>query len=279
MTGDDQGPEAETAVAAARQGSPGVHAALFVLESLVASGPRSLSDLAAELGLAKSTLHRVCAVLADRGWLVRDADGRYDLGIRAIGLGARSSELPLVTAFRGVAARLLTRFDETVCLAVLDGGASVFVALEETSQPVRLVTHVGSRTPAFASASGRVLLAERPRESIVAEYGGRPLVTPTGRRLRSVGELLEILDGVRRRGYAENDEETAAGLAALSVPVRNGAGVVLAALTLCIPTSRLSPERRERLIAGLLEAGGRLSAEVSWLPAWNATRAEAPPPA
>lgn len=259
-----------------RASSPGVHAALSVLEALVARGPLALSDLASELGLPKSTLHRVCAILAERGWVVRDGEGRFDLGIRAIGIGARTSELPIVTAFRGVAAGLLTRHDETVCLAVLDGGESVFIALEETSQPVRLVTHVGSRTPAFASASGRIILAARTPAGVTAEFGGRPLVTPTGRRLHSVGELQEILEAVRGNGYAENDEETAVGLYALSVPIRNGGGTVLAALTLCVPTSRMNPERRTALIRDLVAAGERLSADVAWLPAWNATRGELP---
>jgi IclR family KDG regulon transcriptional repressor len=257
-----------------RSGSPGVHAALSVLESLVGRAPLALSDLANELGVAKSTLHRVCAVLVERGWLIRDGDGRFDLGIRAIGLGARTSELPIVTAFRGVAAGLLTRHNETVALAVLDGSESVYVALEETSHPVRLVTHVGARAAAFASASGRVILAEWTPEGIVAAFGGRPLVTPTGRRLHSVAELNECLVEVRERGYAENFEETAVGLSALSVPVRNGTGVVLAALTMCVPTSRLPLERHEGIVADLRGAGERLSADVAWLPAWNATRAE-----
>jgi DNA-binding IclR family transcriptional regulator len=258
----------------ARAGSPGVHAALSVLEALVGHGPLALADLAAELGLAKSTLHRVCSVLVDRGWAVREGEGRYELGIRAIALGARASELPIVTAFRGVAAGLLTRHDETACLAVVDGAESVYIALEETSQPVRLVTHVGSRTPAFASASGRVVLAGWSAAGLTAEYGGRPLVTPTGRRLRSVEELHEILAEVRERGFAENLEETALGLHALSVPIRNGAGAILAALTMCVPTSRMSEERRKVLVEDLLAAGARLSSEVAWLPAWNATRAE-----
>jgi DNA-binding IclR family transcriptional regulator len=259
-----------------RIGSPGVHAALSVLEALAGRGPLALSHLAGDLGLAKSTLHRVCAVLVDRSWLVRDRDGRYDLGIRAIGLGARSSQLPIIIAFRGVAAGLLTKHNETVCLAVVDGSESVFIALEETSHPVRLVTHVGSRTPAFASASGRVVNCDRAPAGIAAEFGGKPLITPTGRRLRGVSELGEILEQVRRNGYAENDGETAVGLHAISVPVRNGAGAVLAAMTLCVPTSRMSPQRRETLIADLRSAGARLSADVARLPAWNATRAGFP---
>ena len=100
-----------------------------------------------------------------------------------------------------------------------DGDESLFFALEETSQPVRLVTHVGSKTPAFASASGRIVLASHPPAAVAAMFGGKLLVTPTGRRLNGVAELQSILSDVRERGYAENHNETAEGLYAASVPV------------------------------------------------------------
>jgi DNA-binding IclR family transcriptional regulator len=247
-----------------------VQAALSVLELLAARGAVSLAELSRDLRIAKSTLHRICGVLLDRGWVIRDEAGAYELGIRALGMSARSAELPIVTAFRGVAAWLLTRHDETVCLAVLDGDSSVFVAKEDSSQPVRLVTSVGSRTPAFASASGRVHLARRTPDAVAAEFAGRPLVTPVGRRLTGLGELAQILAQVRADGFAENDEETAAGLWAGSVPVVNRADVVLAALTLCVPLGRVTPERRERLLRDLQIGGDRLAADVDWLPAWNA---------
>ena len=262
-----------------RAGSPGVHTALSVLEAIAVDGPLSLSDLTARLSTPKSSLHRICAVLTERDWLIRRADGRFDLGIRAIGLTARSAELPIVTAFRSVAADLLTRHDETVCLAILDGEESVYVALEETSHPVRLVTHVGNRTPAFASASGRVILADRSPAVVAAQYGGRTLVTPTGRRLRGAEELLGFLSVVRERGYAENDEETAAGLYTASVPVHGANDAVVAALTVCVPTSRMDAERRDRIVRDLVADGRRLSRSVGWLPAWNATRADMPSPA
>jgi IclR family acetate operon transcriptional repressor len=260
-------PPREGSTVERRSSSAGVQTSLSVLELLGTRGSLSLSELARELGLPKSTVHRICAVLVDRYWVVRDDSGRFELGVRAFGLAAHSSELPIVVAFRGVAAELLTRHDETVCLAVLDGDDSVFVALEETSHPVRLVTRVGSRTPAFASASGRVILAARPAGQLAATFEGRPLVTPTGRRLNGVAELHAILDEVRKNGVAENHDETAIGLYTASVPVRNAEGVVLAALTVCVPTSRLTPERRERIVADLADAGRRLSELVSWLPA------------
>ena len=252
--------------------SAGVKATLAVLDLLAARSPLSLSEIARELGIAKSTLHRICAVLVERGWAVRDAEGGFALGIRALRLGSSSSELPIVTAFKTVAAEFLTRHDETIALAILDGHESLFIALEETSQPVRLVTHVGSKTPAFASASGRVVLASHPPATVAAMYGGKLLVTPTGRRLNGVAELQSFLVQVRERGYAENWEETAEGLYTASVPVTNDEDVTLAALTTCIPVSRITPERRELIVADLRALGAKLSELVGWLPSFSSRR-------
>jgi DNA-binding IclR family transcriptional regulator len=60
----------------------------------------------------------------------------------------------------------------------------------------------------------------------------------------------------------------------MSVPIRNGAGAVLAALTVCVPTSRMKPLRREQMLHDLKESGRRISGGVAWLAAWNAVQAE-----
>jgi DNA-binding IclR family transcriptional regulator len=269
----EQVSEGPHTVSSGRQGtSAGVHATLAVLDLLAARPLLGLSELARDLGFAKSTLHRVCAVLVERGWAVRDSEGRFSLGIRALRLGSNSADLPIVTAFRTVATEFLTRHDETIALAVLDGSESLFIALEETSQPVRLVTHVGSKTQAFASASGRVVLASQPPASVAALFGGQLLVTPTGRRLNGVAELGAILDEVRSRGYAENYEETAEGLYAASVPVVNAEGATIAALTTCIPVSRITEERRASIVEDLRGLGRELSELVQWLPSFDFRR-------
>ena len=246
-----------------------MNATLRILDLLAARGPLSLADLARDLGLAKSTVHRVCAVLVERAWAVRDADGRYDLGVRALRLGSVSTELPIVVAFRTVATDFLNALDETIALAVLDGDESLYIAMEETSQRVRYITHIGSKTPAFASASGRVVLANLRPAVVESLFAGRPLITPTGRRLGGMAELSGILDDVRRDGFAENWEETAQGLYASSVPIVNEAGTTLAALTTLVPLSRVSPERRESILGELQAAGRRLSELVSWIHAFS----------
>jgi DNA-binding IclR family transcriptional regulator len=254
----------------ARTTSTGVRAALAILDLIAARGPLQLSEIARELSLAKSTAHRICSVLAESGWAIRDAEDGYSLGIRALRLRSRADDLPIVTAFRTAAARFLNELDETIALAVLDGDESLYIALEETTQRVRYCTHVGSKTPAFASASGRVLLAHQDRQLVKARFAGRPMVTPMGRRLEGFQELARILDEVRAAGYAENLEETASGLYAASVAVVNRAGMALAALTTLVPTCRAVGNRRATIVQALLRTGLELSELVSWLPAFQA---------
>lgn len=252
-----------------RSPSSGVNATLRILDLVAARSPLSLADLTRELGLPKSTVHRICGVLVDRAWAVREPDGRFSLGIRALRLGSNTTELPIVTAFRTVAASFLDELDETIALAVVDGDESLYIAIEETSQPVRYVTHIGSKSPAFASASGRVVLASQPAEAVTALFTGRPLITPTGRRLRGMPELRTILADIRRNALAENWDETARGLYAGSVPVTNDAGTTLAALTALIPRSRVTPERHETVVTCLRKHGAMLSELVGWLPAYS----------
>ena len=149
----------------ARPGSPGISAVLDVLEVLDREGPATLAQLARETGIAKSTLHRVCSMMFERGWVTRDPhSGHIELGPRVAWLAHSAPVSPLTAGFHGVARRLVARHNETTCLTVLDGRESVFIAKEETTHQVRLVTAVGNRLPAFAAASGRVMLADLPEE-------------------------------------------------------------------------------------------------------------------
>jgi DNA-binding IclR family transcriptional regulator len=129
----------------------------------------------------------------------------------------------------------------------------VFIAKQETTHQVRLVTAVGNRLPAFAAASGRVMLADLPEEEVAELYDGCELQTPTGRRLAGLDELFAILRRARRRGYAENVDETSLGLHCLAAPV-GPPGRVAAAITFCVPTGRMSPTRKREMLPDLLRA-------------------------
>jgi DNA-binding IclR family transcriptional regulator len=247
-------PESGEGSAATRGASPGISAVLDVLDVLDRQGPTTLAELARETGTAKSTLHRVCSMMSDRGWVARDPRSGYiELGPRVAWLARAAPLSPLTAGFHGVARRLVARHNETTCLTVLDGRDSVFIAKEETTHAVRLVTAVGSRLPAFAAASGRVLLADRPEEEVAALHEDCELVTPTGRPLDGLEELMRILRDARRRGYGENIDETALGLHCLAAPV-GPPGRVVAAITLCVPSGRMTAGRKRQMLSDLLRA-------------------------
>jgi IclR family KDG regulon transcriptional repressor len=245
-----------------RAASPGIAAVLGVLEAVDRLGEANLGELGAATGLPKTTVHRACAAMEERGFLERAGDCGYALGRRAVELGTRSRGSALMSAFEAEAAGLLERHNETTCLVVLDGCDALFIAKEETSQPVRLVTRVGSRLPAFAAASGRILLAAMPRAGVDRLLAGVELVTPVGGRLRGLDEVHEILDLVRANGYAENVDETALGLRCLAVPVTGPCGETVAAMTLCVPSGRIDGRRRRQMLADLRAAGLRASASL-----------------
>ncbi len=232
---------------------------LDVLDSLERRGASNLAQLARDTGAAKTTLHRVCAVMAERGWISRDADtGSFELGPRIAWLAHGCPASALRQRFHVVAAGQLGHHNETACLTVRDGVDSVFIAKQETTHPVRLVAALGSRLPAFASASGRVLLADLPNDAVAALYGGAELITPTGRRLKGFHELRLILRHARTNGYAENIDETALGLHCLAAPI-GPPGRVVAALALCVPSGRMTPARKQEMLTDLLRAAQELA--------------------
>ena len=249
---DDMG---DTLVESAqRPASAGIVAVLDVLEVMSRVQSASLARLARETGFAKSTLHRTCGVMVGRGWLSRDpVSGEFGLGPRASALRRPPIAVTLADAFPATAERLVARHNETTCLAVLSGGESLFLAKLETTHPVRLMTRVGGRVPAFASASGRVLLADLDPSVVDGLYAEDDLITPTGRRLGGLVELHRILQACRRHGYAQNIDETALGLHCIAVPV-GPPSAVAAAITFCVPSGRMTEARERGLLPGLRAA-------------------------
>jgi DNA-binding IclR family transcriptional regulator len=197
--------------------------------------------------------------MGERGWIARDlTSGNIELGPRVAWLARANPASALTAGFYEVARGIVERHNETTCLTVLDGCESVFVAKQETTHPVRLVTAVGSRLPAFASASGRAMLADLPEREVETMFHGTELVTPTGRRLNGLPELLSILRATRRRGYAENVDETALGLHCLAVPV-GPRGRVAGAITLCVPSGRMDAARKRKMLPDLMAAARTLA--------------------
>jgi DNA-binding IclR family transcriptional regulator len=231
---------------------------LDVLEA-VAAGPATLSDLARRLGIPKSSLHGLVRTLTERGWVAPvDGGGRLRLGLRALQVGTRFvAEDELVAHVAPSLDRLAAATGETVQQARLDGDRIVYLAKRDTSHPVRIISSIGTRLPAHATALGKALLAADPDAR--ARLSG-PLVPLTPRTLTDLAAVEADLALTRARGYAIDDGEAAEGLRcfAVVVPAGRGDGAPTDAISVSVPSFRLDDERESRLVAALLDEHRRL---------------------
>lgn len=254
---------------------------LDVLELLAAHADGlTLPEMVDALGWPKSSLHALLQTLAARRYVEQAGpDRRHRLGLRAAELSAgyiRSHGL--LARARAAVAELAARSRETVHLAVLDDTDVLYLMAEESEHSMRLVSPLGGRIPAHATAAGKVLLASLTDAEIatrVAAAGLDPTRLPrlTWRTLGSLADLLRELGEVRRLGHAHDAGGYAEGVHCIAAPVLDAGGSVGAALSISVPTPRLNEQRLLELTGLVTDMAARAS-RVSSLPSahpWSAT--------
>jgi DNA-binding IclR family transcriptional regulator len=228
-----------------RNGQPVVKSAdraLAVLE-LLSAGRRRLTDIAEQLAVPLSSAHGLLATLVHRGFAEFDSDSRtYGLGLKAWTVGQSYSGHRDIT---GLAVPLMERLaqetGETVQLAKLDGLENVYIAIAESPQPMKLVSAVGMRLPAYATGIGKALLAGLPEAELERRLRDVTLQRFTEYTIGEVPDLLAEIAEIRRRGYASDDQEYVIGCRCVAVSIRDHGGDVVAAMSVSAPTPRCGP--------------------------------------
>jgi DNA-binding IclR family transcriptional regulator len=194
-------------------------------------------DVGEELGVARSTAHRLLATLAHRGFVVRDPHDRsYRGGPELLGLGA-VGEVDLRAAAGEHVRALSARLRETVNLMVLEGASCRFLDGVAGERPLGTRVRTGAVLPAHIVSGGKALLAELPPREVEALFG-TSLRRVTPHTIVDTADLQAELAAIRERGYAVNREESEPGLSAVAVVVRSGPRAV-GALAVSAPTQRL----------------------------------------
>ena len=240
------------------------------LDVIKAFGPRrptmTLSEIAADTGLARPTARRFLITLQHLGY-VRAHSGGFSLTPRVLELGTSYVEsLALWDVARPHMEALVARTDESTSIAQLDGSDVVYVARVAVPKIVTLSVGIGTRFPALQTSLGKVLLAALPDDEVDAvlaepsRAGVRPVWSP------SRAERTAALREVRARGWALADEELAPGIRSVAAPLRDGAGTVIAALNVNAHAGETSLQTltKEHLPA-LLATAGDVSADFARL--------------
>ena len=157
--------------------------------------------------------------------------------------------------------RLSDELGETVQLARLDGTDIIYLAQLPGHYPVRLVSSLGSRLPAHATALGKALLAHREQRDLDTQLHF-PLAAFTERTLTDRTRLYENLQLVRTQGVAEDIEEVSRGLFCFAIAVPSS-GLPTDALSVSVPSVRMTPDNHRRIVQLLLAEAARLEEELS----------------
>ena len=245
-------------------GVQSVDRALGILEVLARTGEAGVTEIAAELGVHKSTAFRLVATLEAHRLVEQTSDrGRYRLGMGVLRLaGATTARLDLVQEARPIARQLAADTGETVNIAVLAESSALY--LDQVAGPSALQPHnwVGQHIPLHATSNGKVLLGGLDEEALGSALGSLDTYTP---RTITARELLrEELTRVREQGYAVAVDELEVGLTAVAAPVRNAHGDVVASMSVSGPSFRLTEDRLGEVVRQVVGAAREVSHRLGW---------------
>jgi IclR family acetate operon transcriptional repressor len=234
---------------------------LRVLEYLARQGaPTRLTDVAAAVGLQKSTTHRTLSALVKAGYVDHvKGSGGYAATLKLWELGTNTLHTHAIQrAAGGVLPELHRATGETVSLTILVGDDVLYLDKILSPRKAKFATRVGSRIPAPLTASGKAMLAHL--------RDARARINRVAAQLKDsdaidVDALMHELAQARARGYAHLD--CAHGVLSIAAPVMTRSRLPAGALTVSAPVDRITPQARNAMIERVLYASARVSERVS----------------
>ncbi|MGW1784829.1 IclR family transcriptional regulator [Streptomyces sp. NPDC002143] len=199
-----------------------------------------VNQVAREMELSRSTVHRMLATLSHHGFVEQDELSRgYRPGPALIDLGlAVFRSIDIRSTVQIALTRLRDLTNESVHMVVRRDTQALFVDSVESRQMLRTGSRIGWTLPAHATAAGKVLLAALPEDELGALYPTGRLEAVTEHTVTTLKELRAQLAEVRKAGYAVNDGESEVDVSAVALAVRQKAGPPRVAIAITAPMSR-----------------------------------------
>jgi len=247
---------------------------LRVLRYLAGHRPALTSAIVRDCQLPRTTAYGLLKVLKAEEFVEFDpVEKRWSLGPCAYDVASayRVADA-LVWQSSGILARLTAESGALMAaIGVLEGTEVTMVATEHAHRQPGAADGPPLRYPAHLTATGKALLACRPRAELMALYGRKPLARPAGKGPGTVDELVESLREVCERGFAESAADLGDGLWAMAAPVHAPAGRVVAAVGAAFrerpPAGGALRRATEMLTSAAAEVSSRLGTAAQVTPA------------
>ena len=226
----------------------------------------NMTEISEKLGLYPSTIHRILDTLKYWGYVEQNTNTqKYQLGLKLLELGmAKLHQIDLVREVTPYLKELVKQYNETVHLGVLEEGEVLYLAKEESSQTIRMISYIGKRAPLHCTALGKVLLAymsEEERKEILEE---KELPRLTKNTITDKGELEKELDKIREQDFALDREENEKDVRCIGAPIRNYKGKVIAAISISSPIFRIDKNVENNLKEALIKTTNKISKRLGY---------------
>ena len=225
-----------------------------------------MTEISEKLGLYPSTIHRILDTLKYWGYVEQDPKSqKYRLGLKLLALGmAKLHQMDLVREATPYLKELVNQCNETVHLGVLEEGEVLYLAKEESSQTIRMISYVGKRAPLHCTSLGKVILAYLSAEERKKILGKKVLPSFTENTITDKGELEKKLGKVREQGFALDREENEKDVRCVAAPIKNYQGEVIAAISISSPIFRLDKNRQNNLKKALIDTSEKISKRLGY---------------
>lgn len=216
---------------------------LRIVDALHESGEVGVTELATELGVAKSTVHKHLKTLEKHRYAVNDG-GSYRPGFKFLSVGGKVRDNnELCTVVDPKLRELAERTDELVTFGVEEFGLGRFTFIYNDKYDIKEALPLGRQFYLHANAAGKAILSTYSDERIEAVLDRHGMKRRTENTITNPEELFEHVERIRDRGYALSIEERRAGMQAVSAAVTHPGTETVGAISLVGPTNRLTEEK------------------------------------
>ena len=237
---------------------------LDVLET-VASGVSNLPELAARLGLNRSTAHRLAATLVERRYLTFVPRTGYGLGPKSLELGYQARvQLNIPRVARNHLEQLAAQTGDTVHLGVLDGTRALYLDKIPGRRRVEISSRVGELQPLRSTGLGKALLLDEDDARLKDFYR-----CENGREQQyrvSESTWLRRMRDYAKRGCAFDLEENEDRIRCVAAPIRDATGSIKASISVSSAAQYMNDERMQTLVGQVRWAAEQISRELGWEP-------------
>jgi len=225
-----------------------------------------ITEISEKMGLHKSTVHSLLKTLHEYSYIDQNPDnGKYRLGLKLAERGNLViSNMDIRKTAKKYLLDLSAKTGQTVHLGILDGREGVYIDKVEGEQSIIRYSRIGRRLPLHSTAIGKVLLAYQPPNELEHLLKNYNYQYQTANTIINEAVFRKEIEKVKEQGYAVDEQENEQGVRCAAVPIFNGKGRVLAAISISTLISRVNDPELQIFIDLLKTSCNELSEQMRY---------------